>query len=233
MLQGRYFHPGRYHAKPWQVMNQHQQPIARRTTAIVRTAGFGALTLFGLTWLLVGNDLFPVPDLRLHAILLLGPATRGAFVQGFRILTALGGFAFLSAIGLLCVAALLFRRRPAHATLAFITIAGGRLLAFVVKTSIDRPRPPLADHLVAVHSASFPSEHAFNAVVTYGLLALLSGSRLAYLAAVAIAALIGLSRIVLGVHWPTDVIAGWSLGVAWLCLCWGLSRGRLRHRAAP
>ena len=199
--------------------------------SITRIIGACGAVLFLSMWLLVGSITGQAADLSLHHALLFG-SDAPRLLNLLRFVTTLGGFAFLSILGLSSFALLLALRRTDTAILLLAILAGGRLLALVIKMLIARARPELGDHLVAVHSLSFPSEHAFNSIVTYGLLALLSGSRAAYLAAFVLTLLIGVSRILLGVHWPTDVVAGWSLGMAWLSLCWGLRSSGLHHRAA-
>ena len=102
------------------------------------------------------------------------------------------------------------------------------LLSSGLKGLFDRPRPDLVPHAVEVYTMSFPSGHATLSAVTYltlgALLARVQPRRRvkAYLLGVAVllAVLIGASRVYLGVHWPTDVLAGWCVGAAWAMLCW-------------
>jgi len=108
---------------------------------------------------------------------------------------------------------------------AFVTAAvlGSAVLAAAVKVLVHRPRPPVSYALVAAHGSGFPSEHAVRAVVVLGAGAVLGGrmgsrwlrAALA-IAAVVLTALIGFSRVYLGVHMPSDVVAGVVLGVGWL-----------------
>ncbi|MEJ1935526.1 phosphatase PAP2 family protein, partial [Nostoc sp. NIES-2111] len=101
-----------------------------------------------------------------------------------------------------------------------------------LKIVFDRPRPDLVAHLVDVRTLSFPSGHAMMSAVTFltigVLLARTSPRRRlkVYIVAVAVALtlLVGFSRVFLGVHWPTDVLAGWSAGSAWAVLCWLVAR---------
>ena len=107
---------------------------------------------------------------------------------------------------------------------------GGRAIVEFMKWLLARPRPDFIDHPVVVHSLSFPSGHAGNSMIVYLALALIAGPvltrRLWPVAAAAIFAVaIGLTRPILGVHWPTDVLAGWMLGVAWtLSTVWLLDK---------
>src|SRR5690606_29595085 len=101
----------------------------------------------------------------------------------------------------------------------------------------DRPRPDLVPHEVAVYTASFPSGHSMLSAVTYLTLAVLlarvhARRRIrAYILVIAvfITLLVGASRVYLGVHWPTDVLAGWFAGAAWAALC-ALLASRLERR---
>jgi undecaprenyl-diphosphatase len=102
------------------------------------------------------------------------------------------------------------------------------LLSSGLKELFDRPRPDLVPHAVQVYTASFPSGHAMLSAVAYltlgALLARVQAQRRvkAYLLGVSVllAVLIGVSRVYLGVHWPTDVLAGWCVGAAWAMFCW-------------
>jgi undecaprenyl-diphosphatase len=123
---------------------------------------------------------------------------------------------------------LALRRRSWTPVILIAAAAAGSLLMTVAgKQLIGRARPPLADAVPPYeHSASFPSGHALNAVVIAGVVAYLlvlrqhsPGARMLTIAVAALFALtIGLSRVFLGHHWFTDVLAAWTLGAAWLAL---------------
>ena len=126
-----------------------------------------------------------------------------------------GRFAIIAA----ALAILLWKgRRPDPAWLA-LTMAAGTLLNLGLKQIFAAPRPDLLPHLDIVHSYSFPSGHAAGNMMLFGALAMLVGRRSFYAAAALIIALIGISRVWLGVHWPSDVMAGWVEGLGWLFLC--------------
>ena len=145
----------------------------------------------------------------------------------FHNITDLGSSNILILVALTMLGYLLLVGRPADVLLALVTIVGGYTLDVVLKQAFARPRPDVVSHLVDAHSYSFPSGHAMFATVTYITLALIlarmqPGWRLsAYivLAAVLLTLLIGISRLYLGVHWPTDVIAGWLFGASWIAVC--------------
>jgi undecaprenyl-diphosphatase len=113
-----------------------------------------------------------------------------------------------------------------------LTIAGGTLLNLALKQIFAAPRPDLLPHLDIVHTYSFPSGHAAGNMMVFGALALLAVRASAYVAAAAMVLLIGASRIWLGVHWPSDVVAGWIEGLGWLAFCrlWLPARGGEQER---
>jgi undecaprenyl-diphosphatase len=143
-------------------------------------------------------------------------------------ITSLGSTAVLTLITAATIGYLLISRRRAAALLVLASIGGGSLISTLLKIGFERPRPDLVAHLAEVHSASFPSGHAMLSAVTYltlgALLARVQPRRRlkAYLIglAVLLTMMVGVSRIFLGVHWPTDVLAGWCLGAAWAMGCW-------------
>ncbi|MBF6347777.1 MULTISPECIES: phosphatase PAP2 family protein [Nocardia] len=153
--------------------------------------------------------------------------------------THAGGSAVMWVLALTACGWLLWRGRRADAALVAGVGAAAAVLVPVSKGLIGRARPPLEHRLVAVDSAAFPSGHSTGAVAVTGVLAVLCYLRLRHrlaarctvtLAAVFVG-LVGLSRVYLGVHWATDVLAGWSLG-ALLVLC-GVLVHRRADRSAP
>ena len=148
--------------------------------------------------------------------------------ESARDITGLGGYAILTIMTLAALIYLLMSGKRGAALLVFGAIVGGMLLSTALKFGFERPRPDLVPHATRVYTASFPSGHAMLSAVTYLTLgALLTRVQKARRVrafimglAVAITLLVGLSRVYLGVHWPSDVLAGWSVGAAWASLCW-------------
>jgi undecaprenyl-diphosphatase len=164
----------------------------------------------------------------------IGPRWLPAIAQD---VTALGSNVILVSVSLVVLGGLLLERKRGAALLTAVSILGGTVLSLLVKLLFERPRPDVVPHMVEVFTASFPSGHAMLSAVTYLTLGALmtriqAGPRLKlYVMAVAVAVtlLVGASRIYLGVHWPTDVLAGWCLGSAWALSCW-LVALRLQRR---
>ena len=147
-------------------------------------------------------------------------------------LTALGSVAILLIISSAVVGFLLLQRRRRLALLITVAVVGGMLLNFGLKQLFDRQRPGIVPHLREVTTPSFPSGHAAASAVVYLTLgALLAGAvkgriTKAYVMTVAMTLtfLVGASRVYLGVHYPTDVLAGWSVGLVWALACWLVER---------
>lgn len=139
---------------------------------------------------------------------------------GARWLTGLGGALWLSLLSGALVVLLLVRGHPRHAAAFLLVTLSGRAVVELLKWSTDRPRPELIPRPVVVHSLSFPSGHAANSMLVYLSIALIVAPLLVRgkwptPTAVLLSLAIGLTRPLLGVHWPSDVLAGWALAVAW------------------
>lgn len=193
----------------------------------VALLAFAAMLLLGLGLLVA-----PLPFSFDRAIM---AVVRGAGPYGLRRtaidLTALGGGTVLTLV-VVAAAGLLLVQRLWLTALALVAASwtGGQVVQ-LVKAAVGRARPDLADRLVPVVSASFPSGHAANSAIVYLSIAALASQVVrapaprAYLfgAAVLLTALIGSSRVYLGVHWPSDVIAGWSFGALWALGWWWIA----------
>jgi undecaprenyl-diphosphatase len=134
--------------------------------------------------------------------------------------TALGG-PVLMPLGVIVVVALLWKRQFRLALIVAVALIGAALFTDLFKDLVSRPRPP-GDALATANGYSFPSGHTLNSTITYGLIALVlwrSGlqplvRRVGIAVLVTLPILVGLSRIALGVHYPSDVLAGWLAGIA-------------------
>jgi undecaprenyl-diphosphatase len=149
-----------------------------------------------------------------------------------RDLTALGGSVVLTCLTLVVSGYLLLDRKRRAAVLVLAAVLGGLLLSLALKEVFMRPRPELVPHRSYVATTSFPSGHSMMSAITYLTLgALLARVQArprmkAYLLlwAVLLTFAVGVSRVYLGVHWPTDVLAGWTAGATWALLCWLVAR---------
>lgn len=149
-----------------------------------------------------------------------------------RDVTALGGIGILSFISLAVIVYLWLRKQPRASLAVVAAVVGALLISQALKWQFGRPRPDLVPHEAQVYTASFPSGHSMMSAATYltlaALLARVHAQRLlkAYFLVLAglLTLAIGVSRVYLGVHWPTDVLAGWTLGACWAALCWLIAR---------
>ena len=154
--------------------------------------------------------------------------------------TALGnGVTIVVLTAAACVACMLARRRMLAAWLA-VTVGGSALLNTTIKLALERTRPPTAAALTSAHGFSYPSGHTQAATVTYSAILLVvgwqlsrPGPRLRLASATIVTALVaavGVSRVLLGAHWPSDVLGGWLLGSAWVATA-AIVLSRLQIRA--
>ena len=151
--------------------------------------------------------------------------------------TALGGYSVLVFVFVAVLGYLALDRK--YGAMLFVTaaIVGGFLLTYGLKAVFRRPRPEIVPHLSIVMTSSFPCGHSMMSAVVYLTLGTLLGRfvpsfaiRSYFLAlAVILTTLVGASRVYMGVHYPTDVLAGWSAGMAWATFCWLIAR-RLQRR---
>jgi undecaprenyl-diphosphatase len=154
-----------------------------------------------------------------------------------RDITALGGVAVLTLLTLAVAVFMALRRLWFAAGLLLAAVGSGVLVSTVLKDVFERARPDLVPHGSYVATASFPSGHSMMAAVVYLTLGALlarvepDGRVKVFVLGMAIllTLLVGLSRVYLGVHWPTDILAGWTLGAAWALLFWLIARALQRR----
>ncbi|MBU3021066.1 phosphatase PAP2 family protein [Aestuariibacter sp. A3R04] len=144
----------------------------------------------------------------------------------FRDVTTLGSNWFVIFCSLLVATLLFFKSQRRLAMFLLLTVGTGVLVGFALKWGFHRPRPSLVAHSTTVYTSSFPSGHGMAAAMTYCCLAFVAStlmgeqklSFVVWTAAWAIILLVGVSRVFLGVHWPTDVAAGWLAGLCWFAV---------------
>jgi undecaprenyl-diphosphatase len=156
--------------------------------------------------------------------------------EAARDVTSLGSIAVLVIITAAVAGYLFLARKQAAARLMLFAVFGGIALSDLLKFAFARPRPDFVAPAARVFTTSFPSGHATLSAITYlTIAALLARSqsspkigRYFIVLAALLTILIGMSRIYLGVHYPTDVVGGWCIGAAWALGCWELM-ARLQH----
>jgi undecaprenyl-diphosphatase len=132
----------------------------------------------------------------------------------------------------MAVALLLFRQRYHLAAMMAAATGGGALASMVLKSLFARPRPAIVPHLIDVSTLSFPSGHATNSAIVYLSIALVLARNFAdrptrvfiLASAVGLVVVIGVTRVYLGVHYPSDVAAGWMAGAAWALAMGAITR---------
>lgn len=185
-----------------------------------------ALLLFVAAWSIGGPDYSR--DVALIHSLAVERAEHVGLTGNAILVTRLGDATTLLAILLLAVTWLAYRRRWRPAISIAAIVIGGRIAVELIKMAIQRPRPFFTPYPVDIASLSFPSAHSANSMITFFALALIAAPAryrgLAVAGAVATSMAVGMTRPLLGVHWPSDVIGGWTFGIAWVLIGAELSR---------
>jgi undecaprenyl-diphosphatase len=196
-------------------------------------AGFAAMVAWVESGAVVGFDSAGLQLWRTGADL--RPRGPAWLVEAVRDYTALGGVLLRNVFAAFAIVALLFLRLRREAVLFALTVMGGWIVNSLVKDLVGRPRPEIVPHLMEAGGLSFPSGHSFNSAVVYIAMALafaaLSPRRAVRWTivgtAMALTLLVALSRVWLGVHFPSDAVAGWLGGAGWAFLA-----SALLHRPA-
>jgi membrane-associated phospholipid phosphatase len=197
----------------------------RLLVALVATAALGVPFL--LLALLVRSNFPPLRDLDLAVARELNEVARGSagLVDALQVIARVGDPNVFRAAAAVLLVWLLVRRRFRLALWTVVATAGGALLGLVLKLVVGRTRPVLDEPVAHAAGLSFPSGHALNSVVGAGVLLLVLGPllsararRVAWAAGVLVVLVIGFDRVALGVHYLSDVVAGWVIGAAWIAV---------------
>jgi undecaprenyl-diphosphatase len=162
----------------------------------------------------------------------LAPIGSRSVQEAARDITSLGGATLLGLITVITAGFLALDGKKHMAYFACASVAGGMIASDLLKDLFNRPRPEIVPHLAYASNTSFPSGHSMMSAVTYltlGALLARSHERKALkafflLVAALLCFMVGVTRVYLGVHWPTDVLAGWTAGAVWALLCWLIAR---------
>ncbi|MFD3511151.1 phosphatase PAP2 family protein [Nocardia sp. NPDC058666] len=197
--------------------------VCRRTPVLLCLIATAAVLITVLTWEVTsgvtGLDTSVLDWMIAH---------RGEPLTGIaQVITDLGDTLSMAILAAITISWFAWRRDLPIAVLVAVTSLGAGVLVWVIKRLVGRQRPPEVSRLVFEPSLSYPSGHTLGSTVVVGIVAIVLIPRIrthcvraaATVLAIAFPVAVGLSRIYLGVHWTTDVFAGWIIGLLWLVLC--------------
>ena len=185
---------------------------------------FFVYLFFGIVQDYIGQDPLVRADLRI--INLVSHFRTPSINQFMLFITYLAKGEIITVAVVFSLIILFLLRKWSYFNNLLVFVLGGELFVWIIKNIVERPRPPLAESLVAETSYSFPSGHSFVAIAFYGLITFFLFERskkryqkvLIIILGTILVILIGASRIYLGAHWPSDVLASYASGLAWLSI---------------
>jgi undecaprenyl-diphosphatase len=212
------------------LLNFWQRKVNPRLSTLIATIGIGGLALCLLSLFIVAQLSEEVLEKETFTfdkscLLWLHQWANPTLDKIMLTITKLGNPNMVIMIFFITLSVLLRKKYYQEAKTFFVACLGALILNNGLKLFFSKPRPQLWNHLISESFFSFPSGHALGSMVLYGFIAYLLSShypkfsRLIYSLAIIIIILIGLIRLYLGVHWPTDIIAGYGVGFLWLMFC--------------
>lgn len=206
----------------------HQQVVPTRVTTRLLSACLACAAVFAVltAGVAVSASWLTGLDRTISQQCFTFTVSHNGFGQLTHLATALGDGRTIAVLTTAAVIWCLVRRRWMLAGWLAVVVAGSALLSTLVKNAVERTRPPTLGVLASAHGFSFPSGHTQAATVTYAAIVLVVGwilirpgpavRRVSAVLVVLVVGAVGLSRVFLGVHWPTDVLGGWLIGSAWV-----------------
>ena len=223
--------------RAWHLL--HRQDLALLAVLVVVAGGAWGVVALGDA--VTGDEVITVDERILLAFREAGdpndPIGPHAVESAVRDVTALGSVTVIGFLTLATIGFFALSRRPYMATFVLFAIVGGVIVSYALKFTYDRTRPSIIPPEMLPGDPSFPSGHSAAAAVAYLTLGVLLARTLpqrrlkVYVVGLAalLAIAVGVSRVYLGVHWPTDVLAGWTIGAGWALLCWAAERSLQRR----